>query len=210
MPAQPKHRQSIIDTCVTLFRRKGYAGTGLNDIVEVSRAPKGSIYHYFPAGKPSIAVAAIEEAGQRVVATLMQLATENASAADMVVAHAELLAKWMKKSGFRDGCPITTVLLELAPADRAVTEAGRQAYAARIDIIADKLIADGHLGDRAQRLAVLTVSAVQGALIQARIERSEAPILTSAQELKTFLDFEVNRQAQKLSIHPVHACHDNE
>ena len=194
MAAQPKHRQAIIDACVTLFRRKGYAGTGLNDIVDMSRAPKGSIYHYFPAGKPSIAVAAIEEAGQRVVATLMQLATDNASAADLVVAHAGLLAKWMKKSGFQDGCPITTILLELAPADRAVTTAGRQAYSARIGIIADKLIADGHSEDRARRLAMLTVSALQGALIQARIERSEAPILTTAQELKTFLDFEASRR----------------
>ena len=30
----------------------------------------------------------------------------------------------------RDGCPITTVLLELAPADRAVAQAGRAAYGA--------------------------------------------------------------------------------
>lgn len=190
MSAQPKHRQSIIDNCVTLFRRKGYAGTGLNDIVEASRAPKGSIYHYFPAGKPSIAVAAIEEAGQRVAATLRQLATEHASAADTIVAHAGLLAIWMKKSGFRDGCPITTILLELAPADRAISVAGRKAYAARIDIIADKLIADGQSSERARRLAMLTVSALQGALIQARVDRSETPILTAAQELKIFLDFE--------------------
>ena len=191
MPAQPKHRQSIIDTCVTLFRRKGYAGTGLNDIVEASRAPKGSIYHYFPAGKPSIAVAAIEEAGQRVAATLRQLAADHTSAADTIVAHAGLLASWMKKSGFRDGCPITTILLELAPADRVIAAAGRQVYAARIEIIADKLIADGHSSDRAGRLAMLSVSALQGALIQARVDRSETPILTAAQELKTFLDFEV-------------------
>ena len=144
-----------------------------------------------------------------MVATLMQLATENASAADMVVAHAELLAKWMKKSGFQDGCPITTILLELAPADRAVTVAGRQAYSARIGIIADKLIADGHSEDRARRLAMLTVSALQGALIQARIERSEAPILTTAQELKTFLDFETSRRAPKLLIRPEDDDHDD-
>jgi hypothetical protein len=47
----------------------------------------------------------------------------------------------MRKSGFRDGCPITTVLLELAPKNRGVSEAGRQAYAARIEIIKGKLIA---------------------------------------------------------------------
>jgi hypothetical protein len=40
---------------------------------------------------------------------------------------------------------------------------------------------------------MLTVSARQGALIQARIDRSEAPILTAAHELKIYLDFEVKR-----------------
>jgi len=35
-----KHRQPIIDACVTLFRRHGYAATGLNDIVDASGAPK--------------------------------------------------------------------------------------------------------------------------------------------------------------------------
>ena len=62
MPAVPKHRKPIVDAAVTLFRRQGYAGTGLNDIVDTSGAPKGSLYHYFPDGKASIAVAAVEEA----------------------------------------------------------------------------------------------------------------------------------------------------
>jgi TetR/AcrR family transcriptional repressor of lmrAB and yxaGH operons len=70
MPAVPKHRGPIVDAAVRLFRRQGYAGTGLNDIVDTSGAPKGSLYHYFPDGKASIAVAAVEEAGQRVVRTI--------------------------------------------------------------------------------------------------------------------------------------------
>ena len=70
MPAVPKHRKPIVDAAVTLFRRQGYAGTGLNDIVDTSGAPKGSLYHYFPDGKASIAVAAVEEAGRRVAETM--------------------------------------------------------------------------------------------------------------------------------------------
>ena len=143
MPAVPKHRRPIIDAAVTLFRRQGYAGTGLNDIVDLSGAPKGSLYHYFPAGKASIAVASVEEAGQRVATTLGELAVTARSTGDLLKAHARLLASWMRKSGYRDGCPITTVLLELAPEDRAVAEAGRRAYAARLAVITAQLIADG-------------------------------------------------------------------
>ena len=187
MSAIPKHRQPIINAAVTLFRRQGYSATGLNDIVDESGAPKGSLYHYFPAGKSSIAVAAVEEAGRRVAATVAELARETPSTAELIKGHARLLAGWMSKSGFRDGCPITTVLLELAPADRAVAQAGRAAYAARLTILTDKLVADGFPARRAERLAGLCVSAIQGGLIQARVERSGVPIELAANELASML-----------------------
>ncbi len=188
MPAVPRHRAPIVDAAVRLFRRQGYAGTGLNDIVDMSGAPKGSLYHYFPAGKSSIAVAAVEEAGRRVAETLIKLARETGSTGDLLRAHARLLAGWMRKSGFRDGCPITTVLLELAPRERAVAEAGRKAYAARLEVIRDKLIADGINAGQSARLASLCVSALQGALIQARVERSGAPLEIAAEELARMLE----------------------
>lgn len=187
MPAIPKHRRPIVNAAVKLFRRQGYAGTGLSDIVEVSSAPKGSLYHYFPSGKASIATAAVEETGRRVVATIASLAGECSSTGDLLRAHARLLAGWMRKSGYRDGCPMTTVLLALAPENRAVAQAGRQAYAARVGILADKLLADGFPQDRAQRLALLCTATLQGALIQARVERSGAPIVTAADELAAML-----------------------
>jgi TetR/AcrR family transcriptional regulator, lmrAB and yxaGH operons repressor len=188
LPAVRKHRQRIVDAAVTLFRRQGYSATGLNNIVDESGAPKGSLYHYFPAGKASIAVAALEEAGRRVSETVAQLAGETPSTGALIKAHARLLAGWMRKSGFRDGCPITTVLLELAPADRAVAQAGRAAYAARLAILTEKLKGDGFPPQRAETLAGLCVSAIQGALIQARVERAGSPIETAADELARILD----------------------
>jgi len=187
VPAQAKHRQPIIDAAVRLFRQKGYSGTGLNDVVDASHAPKGSLYYYFPDGKASIAIAAIEEAGRRVAATLSKLALETSCAGELLKAHARLLAGWMRKSGFRDGCPITTVLLELAPEHRAIAAAGRKAYAARISLLAEKLVTDGMPRSRADRLAVLCTSALQGALIQARVERSGAPLEITADELARML-----------------------
>jgi TetR/AcrR family transcriptional repressor of lmrAB and yxaGH operons len=183
MPAVARHRQPIIDAAVTLFRRQGYSGTGLLDIVEESGAPKGSLYHYFPDGKASIAVAAVEEAGRRVADTVATLAAETRATGELIRAHARLLAGWMRQSGFRDGCPITTVLLELAPRNRAVAQAGREAYAARLKIITAKLVADGVAPVRAERLAALSISAIQGALVQSRVERSGAPLQIAAEEL---------------------------
>jgi TetR/AcrR family transcriptional repressor of lmrAB and yxaGH operons len=187
MSAQPKHRDAIVDASVALFRRRGYSGTGLSDIVERSGAPKGSLYHYFPQGKSSIAQAAVREAGIRVANTMTKLAAEATSAGDLLIAHARLLAGWMEHSGFQDGCPITTVLLEMAPEDEAVTEAGRQAYAMRQRIMAERLKEDGIAPERAERLAILCAAALQGALIQSRVEKNGMPIVIAAEELAAML-----------------------
>jgi AcrR family transcriptional regulator len=193
LPAVPKHRQPILNAALTLFRRQGFARTGLNDIVDISGAPKGSLYHYFPLGKSSIAAAAVEEAGRRLAATLEKLASECSSTAELLQSHARLLAGWMQKSGFRNGCPITTVLLELAPCERMVTDAGRKAYATRISILSRKLAQDGFDRSRADALAVLCTSSLQGALIQARVERSGRPIEVTAAELARLLEAEARR-----------------
>lgn len=176
MPPAPKHKDRIIDAAIRLFRQKGYSASGLNDIVADSAAPKGSVYHYFPEGKASIAAAAVETAGQRVVATLEEIASDQTSTGDILKAHAELLGTWLKQSDFRDGCPITTVLLELAPQNRKVTVAGKNAFAARNNLLTERLMAEGWAADEAAQMAQLCTCAMQGALVQARIERSPKPL----------------------------------
>ncbi len=155
----------------------------MNDIVEASRAPKGSVYHYFPDGKAAIAVAAIELAGRRAVATLTDLGAQSATTGALLEAYAARLGGWLTKSGFRDGCPITTVVLELAPQNRAVTAAARDAFAERRRILAERLIEDGWPESEAKELASLSVSAIQGALVQSRLERSVQPLTHVARNL---------------------------
>lgn len=187
MAPKRKHYQPIIDAAVTLFRKHGYSTTGINDIVELSQAPKGSLYYYFPGGKPAIAAAAVEEIGKRVIQTLSDLANKSPSTAELIFSHANLLAAWMKKSGFRDGCPMTTVLLELSPNHRLVNAAARKVYADRVKVLRDKLTEDGVVEPRATQLASLCTSAIQGALIEARVQRNEKPLLVAAKELSNLL-----------------------
>ena len=48
MARAAKHRDNLVRTSMRLFRRQGYASTGLQQILAESGAPKGSLYHYFP------------------------------------------------------------------------------------------------------------------------------------------------------------------
>ena len=48
---RPTARTRIVEAAARLFQSQGYAGTGLTEILRASKAPKGSLYHYFPNGK---------------------------------------------------------------------------------------------------------------------------------------------------------------
>jgi TetR/AcrR family transcriptional repressor of lmrAB and yxaGH operons len=183
-----------VRAAATLFRRNGYAATGINEIAEVSGAPKGSLYHYFPGGKDQIAEAAVRFAGAGVVATLEKLAQEHETAAAMIRAYCRLLAGWMAKSGFRDGCPIATTLLEAAPQSTAMAAAGREAFAGWCAVIARALVRDGFGKAEAKRLSTLTVSSLEGALILARVEASARPIEEVASALGAALQIKTSRR----------------
>ena len=197
MAAKPRHREAIVNAAVTLFRRRGYSGTGLSDIVELSGAPKGSLYHYFPNGKLSIAEAAVRTAAANVSATYARLAAEHKSPGKLVRAYGKLLAGWMKDSDFRSGSPIATVLLETAPDDPAITAAGREAYASRSEAFAQKLVSLGVPLARAKRLARLVTAAMEGSLIQARVDQSDDAIIAAATELEKLLDAVVAEYSKK-------------
>jgi TetR/AcrR family transcriptional repressor of lmrAB and yxaGH operons len=187
MSTPPKHRGAIVRAAATLFRRNGYAATGINEILEVAEAPKGSLYYYFPGGKDQIGEAAVRFAGKGVVATLEKLEQEHRSAAAMMQAYCRLLIGWMAKSGFRDGCPISTTLLESAPQSAGMAMAGREAFSAWRDVIARALLRDGFSKSEARRLSTLAVSSIEGALILARVESSGEPIEDVAKSLAIVL-----------------------
>jgi AcrR family transcriptional regulator len=187
MSTPPRHRGAIVRAAANLFRRNGYAATGINEILEVAEAPKGSLYYYFPGGKDQIGEAAVRFAGKGVVATLEKLEQEHKSAAAMMQAYCRLLVGWMAKSGFRDGCPISTTLLESAPQSAGMALAGREAFSAWRDVIARALLRDGFSKSEARRLSTLAVSSIEGALILARVESSGEPIEDVARSLAIVL-----------------------
>ncbi len=188
MAAQRKHRAAVVEAAATLFRRHGYAASGLADIVAASGAPKGSLYHYFPDGKDAIGAAAVAFAAARVTATLEQLAARHAHAGAMLRAYAALLAGWMAKSGFRDGCPITTTVLETVPASQAIAAAAADGFARWQAIFVGALRRDGVAPARADRLARFAIAALEGALILARVAQSPRAITEAAEEAAALFD----------------------
>ncbi len=59
-------RQEILYTTSQLMETQGYHATGVNQILEASGAPKGSLYYYFPDGKDGLTEQVIQQTAERI------------------------------------------------------------------------------------------------------------------------------------------------
>jgi TetR/AcrR family transcriptional repressor of lmrAB and yxaGH operons len=176
-----RHRDALVRTAMRLFRRQGYASTGLQQILSEAGVPKGSLYHHFPGGKEALGEAAVLLAGERVAELLRSLASEHeGDATGFVAAYCRRMGEWMRESGFQSGCPIATTLLETTPASPAITRAGNQVLDSWIRIIARAYRGAGLPAREARARAQALVAAVEGGLLLARVRRSERPLLELA------------------------------
>jgi len=175
-----KHKENLVRTTMRLFRKQGYASTGLQQVLAESGAPKGSLYHYFPNGKESLGEAAVDMAGALVAEMLTELATKHAQPKAFVGAYCRVMAGWMEESRFRSGCPIATTMLETAPQSPSITAAGVRAIDEWMGIIGGVFERNGTTKREAATRAQLLVAAMEGALLLARIRQSTRPILDVA------------------------------
>jgi TetR/AcrR family transcriptional repressor of lmrAB and yxaGH operons len=175
-----KHKDNLVRTAMRLFRRQGYASTGLQQILTESGAPKGSLYHYFPSGKEALGEAAVNLAGSMILEMLTEHAARHREPKPFLRAYARTMAAWMKESDFETGCPIATTLLETAPRSPSITIAGEKAIDSWIQVIATVFENAGTTRRDARTQAQLIVGAMEGALILARVRQSTRPILDVA------------------------------
>jgi TetR/AcrR family transcriptional repressor of lmrAB and yxaGH operons len=176
-------RARITAAASQLLRRRGYAATGLSEVISASDAPKGSLYHYFPEGKEQLAAEAISSSGRIVSDTISGVLTASESMPQALRSFARLLARNLERSDFRDGCPVGTTTLEMAAESEPLRRACGRSFEDWTEAIAARLREEGREPQAARRGAVLVLSAFEGALMMARALRDVAPLYEVAEEL---------------------------
>jgi TetR/AcrR family transcriptional regulator, lmrAB and yxaGH operons repressor len=172
-------RSRLIRVSSALFRQRGYDGVGLTEILEASGAPKGSFYHHFPGGKEQLGEACILYAGEQIGAAMDAAMGRAAGFPAGVRAFAQGIADWFERSGFREGCPITSIVLATAPQSRSHAEAAEAVFGAwrrRLIAHAERLAAPLDPAG-----AELFFVLMEGAWILARVQQSKEPLLRAAE-----------------------------
>lgn len=184
----PSTRDQIIETTCALLELQGYHATGLNQIIQESGTPKGSLYYHFPGGKEELAVEAISRVGAVVLGRIRDNLAQIEAPAEAIRTFILTIALNVERSGFRAGGPITTIALETASSNERLREECGRIYQGWQEAFANKLIAGGFAEERAQRIAALIISAIEGGVILCRTSRSRTPLENVAYEVGILLE----------------------
>ena len=79
MARRTNTRERLLATAAELFRRQGYAQTGVNEIMQQAKTTSGSFYHFFPT-KEDLVLAVVDHIGESLDTEVF--ATDPESTAD--------------------------------------------------------------------------------------------------------------------------------
>jgi len=164
-------------------------GTGLRDVVEHAQSPRGSLQHYFPAGKQELLAEAMGWMAERAARPLRDaLEVEPPLAPAVIVAGLlDRFRELLTITGYRGGCPIVAGVADASWDSPAVADAARDAFAAWLSPLTQALAGGGLPAGRAERVALLVVSAAEGAVVISRARRDFTALDAVQAELELLL-----------------------
>jgi AcrR family transcriptional regulator len=165
----------MVASAALLIRERGAHPTAIADVLEHSGAPRGSAYHYFPGGRTQLLCEAIDYASDQIAARLAKADSTEALLDGMIAGF----RKQLLNSEFRAGCPVVAVAVEAGEPDHTaspVQERAGAAFRRWTRQIVGRLQDDGVAAERAEELAMLIISSIEGAVVIARATHDVTPL----------------------------------
>lgn len=178
-------REKVLATAERLFRKQGYTGTGLAQILKESGGPKGSFYFHFPGGKEQLAREVLLSYRARTEAGMRALARRFQGDPDRFVrALCNAEAREMESSNWTIGCAAQNLANELAPGNAEITNLLAETFAAWSSVIADAIEPAYRSRLVANLTATALVAALEGARTLARVMHSSSPFDAVAEQFR--------------------------
>jgi len=169
----------MIDGAIRLLAQHGLQATSFAEVLAVTGAPRGSIYHHFPEGKDQLVKAAVDRAGAHALQALEGQAGE--SAEQLTALFLGFWRELLVRTQCRAGCAVLAVTVatdsqELLQHAGAVFRSWRGQLAAMFE-------QTGLSSQQAAQFAATLVAASEGAVALSRAEQSVEPFDLVAEQL---------------------------
>lgn len=169
-------RDRILYTSAELFRRQGYAGTGLKQVAAQAEAPFGSIYHFFPGGKEQLAEDVLRTGGRFFLALYEAIAAEAPDLPTTVRDFFAGAAVTLSSTDYADACPIATVAGEISSTHDLLRQATAAVFESWLIALEEDAAENGIPSAEARALALSILALLEGAFLLSRSLRSTEPM----------------------------------
>ena len=182
------NRENLLNEGVALLMQQGYHGTGLKEILDAVKIPKGSFYNYF-GSKENFAAESVAHYITPYIAQLQRYLAESESNALKALERYlnEGIAE-LERTEFKGGCLLGNLIGEVGDTSdvcRIALQKALDRYRDIWEIGLRRAQSEGSIrtDKTAREMADLWVNAWQGALLRMKIEQSTAPLKQCQQEL---------------------------
>jgi len=179
MPAATRER--IVAKSAALFRRQGFASTGVKQIVAEASAPFGSLYHFFPGGKEQLGEEVIRSSGAAYAQLIDVFFLPGADPVGATRAFFAAAAQTLKESDYADACPIATVALEVSSTSEPLRRACAEVFSSWLERTEQSLRRGGVGSESARAVAISILASLEGAFVLARALRSTEPLAAAGE-----------------------------
>jgi TetR/AcrR family transcriptional repressor of nem operon len=195
-PRKTTTRERLIATAADLFRRQGYAQTGVNQIIQEANATSGSFYHFFSA-KEDLLLAVVDHIAEVFEGEIFSPAAVHSDGPlEEIFEILALYRQQLQNDGFTFASPMAALSAE-------VSENHPEVRARLAEVLADwtrhieELIGDAgnRLSTTVDRpaLAQHVVCAMEGAVLGTRLERSLGPFDATVAQLRAYFNLLTNQ-----------------
>jgi AcrR family transcriptional regulator len=184
-------RERILFASAELFRRQGYAGTGLKQVTGAAEATFGSVYHFFPGGKEQLAEEVLRAGGDFFLALYHSIVDDADTLTDGLREFFDGAGETLVATDYADACPIATVAGEIASTHEPLRAAASGIFALWTAALIDDLAAAGVSRRRARPLAVSLLALLEGAFLLCRTHRDVAPMHAARDAALALLALEI-------------------
>jgi len=188
----------MVRAAAELIRTKGVSGTGMREIVQVANAPRGSLQSYFPGGKDQLVSEALRWMGGVAAHRVLRVAAhiDPRTPGALFAGTVDLWRQEFLTSGFGGGCPLVGAAADVASTSeslRTVISDGFDGWQRPLEEVLQSMRVPKQ---RSATLAMVMLSALEGAIVLSRVRRSVEPLDAVAQELAPFLDAAIPKGTQ--------------
>lgn len=170
-------RTKMVEGAARLLSMQGLQGTSFSEVLELTGAPRGSVYHHFPEGKDQLIGAAIDLAGSRALDAVDSWAGRTPE--QVTEAFLELWRSVLVRSKLRAGCAVLAVTV--ATESPELRDSAAEVFRSWRSRLASLFAEGGH--EHPARFAATLVAASEGAVVLSRAEQSMEPFELVAEEL---------------------------